>query len=143
MERPGGVTAIAGIFLLSASYLFVLSLIMLLRPGTVSMMLGSPLLGGLELAGPFMFLLFALLGAAIGIGLLRLNNWARRVATLAAIAGVVMLLPDVSSAVVDFRAAKLFWSWLGVMARVMIAWYLYQPAAVEAFTKPASTSLLK
>jgi hypothetical protein len=99
------------------------------------MTLGSPLLGGLELAGPYMFLLFGSVGAAIGWGLLRLNNWARRAAVALAIAGVVLLVPSVSSAVADFRLTTLAWGGLGVMARVIVAWYLYQTTVAESFAR--------
>ena len=78
--RPIGVTAIAMLFFLSATYIAALGGIMLLAPGTVSMMLGAPLLFGLELAGPYMFLLLAAAGALIGWGLFRLSNLARRAA---------------------------------------------------------------
>jgi hypothetical protein len=133
MERPTGVTLIASIFFLAAAYLLVLATIMLLAPGAVSMMLGSPLLGGLELAGPYMFLLMGFVGATIGLGLLRLNKWARRTATLIAMIGIVLLIPDVSIAVVDFRPARLVWGGLGIIVRVIIAWYLYQSPVAEAF----------
>ena len=99
MSRPGGVTAIAGIFFLAAAYLLVIALTLLLAPGTVSLILGSPLLGGLELAGPYMFLLMSAVGAVIAAGLWRLRNWARRTAIAAALLGIVMLMPAVSSAV--------------------------------------------
>jgi hypothetical protein len=134
MERPTGVTTIAIIFFLAAAYLLILALIMLLAPGAVSMMLGSPLLGGLELAGPYMFLLMGALGAAVGLGLLRLNNWARRAAALICMIGFVMLIPEVSIAVVEIRAAKLVWGGLGIMVRVVITWYLYQSPVAEVFT---------
>jgi hypothetical protein len=137
MERPTGVTAIASIFFLAAAYLLVLALIMLLAPGAVSMMLASPLLGGLELAGPYMFLLMAALGTAIGLGLLRLNNWARSAAALICMIGFVMLIPEVSIAVVEIRAVKLIWGGLGVIVRVAITWYLYQSPTAEAFTNKA------
>src|ERR1700674_5010090 len=75
MSHPFGVTAVATIFLLAAAYLFALGVLMLLAPETVSMSLGAPLLSGLELAGPYMFLLMAALGTTIGLGLLRLNRW--------------------------------------------------------------------
>ena len=54
-------------------------------------MLGAPLLYGLELAGPYMFLLIGTFGVLIGWGLLRLNNWARWTAIAAALIGVEML----------------------------------------------------
>lgn len=108
---------------------------MLLSPGTVSMALGAPLLGGLELAGPYMFLLIGVIASLIGLGLLRLHNWARRAAILAAMAGVVELVPSVSSAVIGFQPAALAWGGLGVIVRVMAIWYLYQEPVKDAFEK--------
>jgi len=52
VERPAGVTAVAAAYFLSGAYLLVVGLIMLVRPGVISMAAGAPLLGGLELAGP-------------------------------------------------------------------------------------------
>jgi len=133
MPRPIGVSLIATLFLLTAAYLIVVAAVMLISPGTISMSAGADLLGGLEVAGPYMFLLIAVVGAAIGGGLLRLHNWARRLAILTALLGMVLLLPAVSSAVLDFRIAKLVWGGLGVMVRAMVVWYLYQQPVKEAF----------
>ncbi|SRR5713101_3931157 len=133
MPRPIGVSLIAILFLLTAAYLIAVGAVMLLTPGNVSMSAGADLLGGLEVAGPYMFLLIAVVATAIGVGVLRLYNWAR-LAILAALLGMVLLLPSVSSAVLDFRIAKLVWGGLGVMVRAMIVWYLYQHPIKEAFT---------
>ena len=65
MERPAGVTATAIVTFSAAAYLWVLGLIMLVRPGLISMTNGAPLLHGLELAGPYMFLLVAAVPAAL------------------------------------------------------------------------------
>ena len=134
MPRPSGVTAIAGIFFLAAGYLLGIALILLIKPGTVSLMLGSSLLGGLELAGPYMFLLMSAVGMAIGAGLWRLHNWARRVAILAAMLGVGLLVPTVSAAATGSPSAALAWSGLGIIVRVMIVWYLYQSPVAEIFS---------
>jgi len=136
VERPAGVVAIAGIFLLTGAYLVSIGSVMLVRPGLVSMAAGAELLGGLELAGPYMFLLTGAVAAIIGFGVLRLNNYARRAAILAAIAGLVLLIPSVSSSVVDFRIKTLAWGALGVVVRVIIVWYLYQEPVREAFEHP-------
>jgi hypothetical protein len=130
MPRPIGVSLIAILFLLTATYLIAVGAVMLLTPGNVSMSAGADLLGGLEVAGPYMFLLIAVVATAIGVGVLRLYNWARRLAILAALLGMVLLLPSV----LDFRIAKLVWGGLGVMVRAMIVWYLYQHPIKEAFT---------
>ena len=135
-QRPVGVTAAAIIFLIAAGYLILIGGLILTLPGVVSMTTGSPILNGLELAGPYMFLLIAGVGAAIGFGLLRLNNWARRAAILASLVGMVMLIPNVSAAAVDFRPA-LFWSGLGVVVRMVVVWYLHQTPVAETFRKSA------
>jgi hypothetical protein len=94
---------------------------------------GAHLLSGLETAGPFMFLLIGTAGIAVGIGLLRLHNWARRVAALLALVGIVLLVPRVSGAVVALRIATLVWSGLEVIIRVVIVFSLYQAPVREVF----------
>jgi hypothetical protein len=133
MPRPAGVTAVATAFLLAAGYLITVGLMMIISPGAIGMRAGASLLGGLELAGPYMFLLIGTLAALTGWGLLRLSNGARRVAIALAVSGVVLLAPSVSSAVVGFRAGTLAWGGLGVMIRVIIAWYLFQEPVRKAF----------
>jgi len=130
---PTGVTAIAMLFFLAAAYLGLLGVVMLAAPGVVSIALGAPLLSGLELAGAYMFLLMAGAGALVGWGLLRLNNWARRAAIVVGFIGLVMLVPAVSAAAVDFRPA-LLWGGLGIIVRVMIIWYLNQTPVAERFS---------
>lgn len=132
MPRPPGVSAIAALFFLAAAYLAGLGAIMLASPGAVSMALGAPLLHGLELAGPYMFLLAAVSGAIIGSGLLRLNNLARWAAFLTMMAGTMMLVPGVSAAAVSFQWS-LLWSGLGITVRVAVAWYLWQVPVTDAF----------
>lgn len=132
-ERPTIVTAIAALFLLSAVYLLGIGLTMLARPGLVSMAAGADVLSGLETAGPYMFLLVGSAGIAVGIGLLRLHNWARRVAALLALIGIVLLVPRVSGAVVALRIATLVWSGLEVIIRVVIVFSLYQAPVREVF----------
>ena len=133
VERPAGVAAVAAAFLLAAAYLLAVGLTMLAGPGLVSMAAGAELLGGLELAGPYMFLLMAALGAVIALGLWRLHRWARWLAILVAMIGVVMLLPTVSSAMLDFRIGILASGGLGVIVRTMIVWYLFQGPVGDAF----------
>ncbi len=139
MQRPAGVTAIAVLFCLVAGYLFGLGAIMLGRPGVVSMALGAPLLNGLEVAGPYMFLLMGSLGALIGWGLLRLHNWARRAAIAVGFVGIVMVVPSVSAATVEFRW-PLIRGALGIIVRTTVVWYLWQTQVAEQFSKSARTA---
>lgn len=133
-ERPTGVTWIGAVFFLGTAYLGATGIVMIVRPGLVPLTVGSSFLGGLELAGPYMFLVFSLVCGLIGWGLFRLNRWARRAAIAAAFVGIVLLVPGVSSSVISFRASALLWGALGVIVRVMILWYLFQEPVAEQFT---------
>lgn len=134
MERPAGVTAVAVIFFSASGYLAVLALVRLISPGLVSLSLGSPLLHGLELAGPYMFLLAAFAAAIIGFGLLRLNNLARRAAILVALAGMVMLIPKISADASDINL-QFFLAGSALVIRTMMVWYLWQNWTAEKFRK--------
>jgi hypothetical protein len=132
---PEGVRAIAALFAVCGIYLAITGAIILLRPGRISMQAGAPLLFGLELSGPYMFLLTALVAGAITFGLLKLNNLARHAATLIAIAGVVMLVPSVSAATVMAQPKPLIKGGLGIIIRVIVAWYLSQAHIAEEFER--------
>jgi hypothetical protein len=132
MQRPIGVTAIAILFSLTSGYLGALGLTMLLAPGAVSMSLGAPLLHGLQLAGPYMFLLAAALAAVVAFGLVRLNNLARRSAIMIALVGMVMLLPKVSADAADL-SPRFFTAGSMVVVRMLIVWYLWQVWIAERF----------
>jgi hypothetical protein len=109
---------------------------MLIRPGEISMSAGAPLLFGLELAGPYMFLLTAAVAGGVAWGLLQLNNLVRRAASLIAIAGVVMLVPSVSDATVMVQPKALAFGGLGIIVRVIVAWYLSRTEVADAFRRP-------
>jgi hypothetical protein len=133
---PSGVRAIAALFALCAIYLGIAGGLMLVRPGLVPLAAGAPLLFGLELAGPYMFLLTAVVGAGIAWGLLELNKIVRHAATLVAIAGIVMLVPPVSAAAVMVQPEALALGGLGIIVRVMVAWYLSQGHIADQFKAP-------
>ena len=133
---PNGVRAIAALFALCALYLGISGAIMLLSPGTISMAAGAPLLFGLELAGPYMFLIMAVVGAGIAWGLMKLNNIVRHAASLIAIAGIVMLVPPVSAATVMVQPKALAFGGLGIIVRVVVAWYLSRKEVADQFKSP-------
>lgn len=130
MDRPAGIIAIATIFLAASAYLALLTLVRLTDPDLVPLSLAAPLLHGLEIAGPYMFLLGAVLAGLVGWGLLRHNNLARRAAVVIAILGIIFLLPKVSAETGDF-SPRFFFAALAVIVRVMIAWYLWQTSATQ------------
>ncbi|HET8826318.1 MAG TPA: hypothetical protein VFM77_14365 [Terriglobales bacterium] len=132
MQRPAGVVAIAVLFFLTSAYLTTLAIIWFINPDAFPLSLAAPLLHSLELAGPYMFLIAAAVAVIVGIGLLRLNNYARRATILIALAGIVMLIPKMSAAAVDITL-NLFIVAIQVIVRVMIVWYLWQNWTAERF----------
>src|SRR4030081_2492445 len=137
---PNAVRAIATLFALCGIYLGIASALMLLRPGTIPMSAGAPLLFGLELSGPYMFLLVAVVGGEGAWGLLGLNNAARHTAVLIAVAGIVMLVPSVSAATVMVQPKALAFGGLGIIVRVMVAWYLSRGEVAAQFKPPPRTT---
>lgn len=133
---PSGVHAIAAVFALCGLYLGTAGLLMLLRPGSISMATGAPLLFGLELSGPYMFLLMALFGGGIAWGLMRRVNLVRHAAMMIAIAGIVMLVPPVSAATVMVQPGVLIRGALGIIIRVIVAWYLSRAEIADQFKSP-------
>ncbi len=124
--------AIAISLFTASTYLTVLAIIWFLNPDALPLSLAAPLLHGLELAGPYMYLVWAAVGTIVGIGLLRLNSYARRATILIAVAGIVMLVPKMSAAAVDI-SVELFIVAIQVIVRVVIVWYLWQHWTAERF----------
>ena len=134
MERPAGIVAIAVVFLTAAAYLAALAAVRLADPGAVPLSLAAPLLQGLEIAGPYMFLVGAAIAATVGWGLLRFSNLARRAAIVIAVVGIVFLIPEVSAETGDF-SLRFLYAALAVITRVIIVWYLWQSWTAEKFMR--------
>jgi len=137
---PNGVRAIAALFALCGIYLAIAGALMLVRPGTIPLSAGAPLLFGLELSGPYMFLLTAVVGGGVAWGLFELNNIVRHAASLIAIAGIIMLVPSVSAATVMVQPKALAFGGLGIIVRVMVAWYLSRGEVADQFKAPPRTT---
>ena len=132
---PNGVRAIATLFALCGIYLAIAAALMLIRPGIISMSAGAPLLFGLELAGPYMFLLTAVVAGGVAWGLVERNNIVRHAAILIAIAGIVMLVPPVSAATVMVQPRALAFGGLGIIVRVIVVWYLSRAEVADQFRR--------
>ena len=130
--RPRGVIAIAIVFFLASGYLVILGLIKLVNPEAIPLSLGAPLLHGLEIYGPYMFLLAGGFGMIVAYGLFRLKNLARRAAIVIVLAGIVLLIPKVSADTAQF-SVDFFMAGSMIVVRIMIAWYLWQGWTAEKF----------
>jgi len=110
-----------------------LGLIKLINPEAIPLSLGAPLLHGLEIDGPYMFLLSGAVGLAVAYGLFRLKNLARRAAIVIVVAGMVLLVPKVSADTAEF-SPDFFLAGSMIVIRIMIAWYLWQGWTAEKFS---------
>jgi hypothetical protein len=132
MQRPALVTVLSILFFLAAIYLWTIGVVKLFAPDAISLMSGSQLMYGLELAGPYMALLVGTVWGLIGWGLFRLQNWARLVTVAVMVLGVAWLVPKISQAELG---APLLGYGLQISLRAAAAWYLAQSSAVsESFT---------
>src|SRR5579859_2782539 len=131
MQRPIGVTIVAILFCAAGVYLCILGATLLISPGTWPLTAGSRFMYGLELAGPYMILLFGAGYALIGWGLFRLQHWARWAAMLVMVLGVASLVPSISMAEL---VIPVFWYGFQIALRVAVGWYLAQaPSVLDAF----------
>ncbi|HEX3738582.1 MAG TPA: hypothetical protein VHV29_02545 [Terriglobales bacterium] len=108
-------------------------MIKLVNPEAFPLSLGAPLLHGLEIDGPYVFLLAAGLGLVVAYGLFRLKNLARRAAIVICVAGMVLLIPKVSADTAEF-SPDFFIAGSMIVVRIMIAWYLWQRWTTEKFS---------
>ena len=83
--------------------------------------------------GPVLLVIASLLYALIGFGLLRLKNWARRLAIVVLAVGLYFLAPTISSAVMDLRFLAIVSNGAQIIVRVVVLWYLLQEKVAEEF----------
>jgi hypothetical protein len=133
-ERPGGVTTLALIFVAYAIVATIYSALLAL--GRVSMSSGAWLIGGgLEIMGPWIFTLYAVIHAACGIGLWRLQKWALRLSSLLLLWGLFQVIPAISSATADSRVYAVVHEGLQINWRVVTLRYLWLQSTRDYFEK--------
>jgi hypothetical protein len=131
-DRPAGVTAIAALCAIVA--VGALTFAELLTVHAIPLSSGAFLIGGgLEQLGPIAFLLYAAIMIVLTVALWRRWRWARRVAVLAAVVGIVMAVPGLSSAVMDSRIFAIAREGLQIMVRVIVVYYLSQEPVKDWF----------
>ena len=132
--RPAGVTAIVALCIVLA--LTSLAFARLIATGRIPLSSGAFLLGGgLEQLGPVALLLYAAWLLLLAVVLWRRVPFARRATLLAAILGIALAVPAISSAVMDSRLLAIAREGLEIIVRVMIVFYLSQKPVKEWFAQ--------
>ena len=140
MERPVGVTIIAVLYFLGTAFFGLCGLLFFvggsllssmahsgsLGPGSALFAMGGAVIGAI-------FLVIALIELAIGIGFIKLQNWARvtaiiftGIAVLFGVLGMLSLLAHLVILLMFFRVVVL-------AIQVRILYYLFQPHVKQAF----------
>jgi hypothetical protein len=138
MERPTGVTILAVLYFIGTAFLGICGLLFIVGgsmlsglaqsggPGSAIFAAGGAVVGGV-------FLVLALLELAIGIGFIKLQNWARVVAIvftgIAVLFGVLGMLSLLAHVVVFALMIRL----ITLAIQIWIMVYLFKPHVKQAF----------
>lgn len=142
MPRPLGVTLIAILYFISAGLLALFAIASIVGAGFGSYIasqqpdtgnLAAMLLGGAGVFLAVFFLVIALLCGLEGRGLWKLKNWARTVAMVLAIIGVLFTGLALMGAMVRFSAFGLLNQGVQFAINLLVLWYLNQAHVKQAF----------
>jgi len=131
-DRPAGVAAVAALYFVASMACAVIGAAT--ARGMWPLAWGRYVVGDLVTLGPMLFVIAALLHAAVAMGLLWLKNWARRLAIVIAVVGLYFLVPTISSAVADLRIGAIALNGAQIIVRVVVLWYLLQESVALAFS---------
>ncbi len=119
-ERPLLLTPILCVVTLFAVVLLVCGVLSLF--GRMSFALGAALLGsGLEVMGPAPYFFLAAMAGLSAWGLWHGTNWGRRLTIALCAIGVFLQIEPISSAATDRNWLALFFLWLEMAVRVIVA----------------------
>ena len=138
MERPTGVTILAVLYFLGAAFLGICGLLFMVGgsmlsglaqsggPGSALFAAGGAVVGGF-------FLVLALLELALGIGFIKLQNWARVVAIvltgIAVLFGALGMFSMLAHVMVFALTTRL----ITLAIQIWILVYLFKPHVKQAF----------
>ncbi|HXJ05718.1 MAG TPA: hypothetical protein VNH65_11495 [Candidatus Acidoferrum sp.] len=138
MERPTGVTILAVLYFIGAAFLGLCGILFIVGgsmlsglahgggPGSALFAMGGAVVGG-------MFLVIAVLDLAIGIGFIKLQNWARIVAIILIGIGVLFGLIGLLSMFVHLMIFALVFRVIFLAIEIWILVYLFKPHVKQAF----------
>jgi hypothetical protein len=145
MDRPTGVTVISVLAFIGAGILVLAGLGMFLGGAVLSSMASRPGVGMMAgIGGAFVgivFLVIAGVDLTLGIGLWKLQDWARILTVVLVIIGAVLNGFGVLRSMLHFHVIRLFIQAIFVAIDVWIAVYLSQAKVKQTFAgRPAVAS---
>jgi hypothetical protein len=138
MERPTGVTIIAVLYFLGAACLVLLGILSIVGGSLLSGLAhgGGPAsalfaMGGVVIGA--ILLVLAVLDLAVGIGFIKLQNWARVVAIILTGIGVLFGLLGLVTMLAHFMMFVLVFRLIVLAIEIWILVYLFKPHVKQAF----------
>jgi hypothetical protein len=143
MNKPAGVIVIAILYFIGAALCLVGGLLFIAGGGFLATVMSqsgqasaSPLAGimaGLGAVAGIICLALGVIDLLVGIGLVKLKNWARIVAIVFSAIGAAFQLLGILSSLSHFNVAAMVFPviFLGIYA--LIIWYLLKPEVKAAF----------
>jgi hypothetical protein len=138
MERPTGVTIIAVLYFLGTAFLGLCGLLFIVGgsmlsglaksggPGSAILAAGGAVVGAI-------FLVLALIELAIGIGFIKLQNWARVVAIIFTGIAVLLGILGLFSLLLHLMVFALIIRLAVLVLQIWILIYLFKPHVKQAF----------
>lgn len=140
MGRPTGVTLIAVLYFIGGGFCVIGGLGLMLGGGLLASMMnsqggqGAGIFAALGAAAGIALLIGAALCIVIGIGLIKMQNWARIIAMVFAGLGLLFGALALFTAFAHFVVFALFWVVVRLAINGLILWYLLQPQVAAAFS---------
>jgi len=138
MQRPTGVTILAVLYFLGAACLGLAGLGLIVGgsalaaaarsggPGAALFAAGGAIVGGI-------FLVIALIDLALGVGFIKLQNWARVTAIVLTGIGVLFGLMGLMSVMIHMMVFQLVFQLIVLAIEVWVVVYLFKPDVKQAF----------
>jgi hypothetical protein len=138
MDRPVGVTILAVLYILAAAVLGLCGVLFFVGgsmlsslaqsggPGSALFAMGGAVVGGF-------FLVLALIDLVLGIGFLKLQNWARVVAIVLIGIGVLFGLLGMATMMLHLVLFALMFRAVFLAIQIWILVYLFKPHVKQAF----------
>jgi len=139
MQRPTGVTIISVLAFIGAACLFFAAMGMFLGGAVLSSMAGRPGVGMIAGIGGVIvgavFLGIAVVDLVLGIGLWKLQNWARILSIVLLIVAVVFYALGILRSVLHFHLIRLCIQAIFMAIDIWIIAYLSKPNVKQAFSE--------
>jgi hypothetical protein len=143
MNKPAGVIVLAILYFIGAAFLLLAGIGFVIGGGAIAAMLSqqsqagaNPLAAMMGFLGAGVGIFFLVMGAVdliVGIGLIKLKNWARITAIVFTAIGACLQLLMLIGSLAHFNIVAMVFPVIVLAIQALIIWYLLKPEVKAAF----------